>query len=77
MSGSANHARSASALANARLHDCVDGVLRIVEVPVVMRQRSAGCSSITPIRSLYYMVKVTLAILVQFIGRNPTSEEPE
>jgi glycosyltransferase involved in cell wall biosynthesis len=51
--------------------------LRIVEVPVVMRQRSSGRSSITPIRSLYYMVKVTLAVLVQFIGRNPTSEEAE
>ena len=51
--------------------------LGIVEVPVTMRQRSAGRSSISPIRSLYYMVKVTLAVLVQFIGRNPTSEEPE
>ena len=51
--------------------------LRIVEVPVTMRQRSTGRSSITPVRSLYYMARVTLAVLVQFIGRNPTSEEPE
>jgi glycosyltransferase involved in cell wall biosynthesis len=51
--------------------------LRIVEVPVEMRQRATGRSSITPVRSLYYMVKVTLAVLVQFIGRNPTSEEQE
>ena len=51
--------------------------LRIVEVPVTMRQRSTGRSSITPLRSLYYMARVTLAVLVQFIGRNPTSEEPE
>lgn len=51
--------------------------LRIVEVPVAMRQRSSGRSSITPVRSLYYMVKVTLAVLVQFIGRNPTTEDPE
>lgn len=51
--------------------------LRIVEVPVTMRQRAAGRSSISPIRSAYYMVKVTLAVLVQFIGRNPTAEEPE
>lgn len=51
--------------------------LRIVEVPVTMRQRSVGKSSISPIRSMYYMVKVTLAVLVQFIGRNPTAEEPE
>ena len=51
--------------------------LSIMEVPVTMRQRSTGQSSISPIRSAYYMVKVTLAVLVQFIGRNPTSEEPE
>ncbi len=51
--------------------------LRIVEVPVTMRQRATGRSSITPVRSLYYMVKVTLAVVIQFIGRNPTSEEPE
>lgn len=51
--------------------------LRIVEIPVTMRQRSTGRSSITPIRSLYYMAKVTLAVLVQFIGRNPTAEEIE
>jgi glycosyltransferase involved in cell wall biosynthesis len=49
--------------------------LRVVEVPVVMRQRSSGRSSITPVRSLYYMAKVTLAVLVQFIGRNPTHEK--
>ena len=49
--------------------------LRITEVPVVMRPRSSGRSSITPIRSLYYMVKVTLAVLVQFLGRNPTAED--
>lgn len=51
--------------------------LRIVEIPVQMRQRATGRSSITPLRSLYYMAKVTLAVLVQFIGRNPTSEESE
>jgi glycosyltransferase involved in cell wall biosynthesis len=51
--------------------------LKIVEIPVTMRQRSTGRSSITPIKSLYYMAKVTLAVLVQFIGRNPTAKEPE
>lgn len=49
--------------------------LRIVEVPVTMRLRTSGQSSITPLRSLYYMAKVTLAVLVQFIGRNPIVEE--
>lgn len=38
--------------------------LRLVEVPVTMRQRQAGRSSITTLRSIYYMVKVTLAITV-------------
>lgn len=51
------------------------GGLRIAEVPVAMRYRDSGRSSITPIRSLYYMVKVTLAVLVQFMGRNPLEEE--
>ncbi|MFN8109083.1 MAG: glycosyltransferase family 2 protein [Thermoleophilia bacterium] len=50
--------------------------LRTVEVPVLMRNRETGRSSITPFRSAYYMVKVTLAVLVQFIGRQPTAEDP-
>jgi glycosyltransferase involved in cell wall biosynthesis len=38
--------------------------LRLVEVPVRMREREHGSSSITLIRSLYYAVKVTLALIV-------------
>jgi glycosyltransferase involved in cell wall biosynthesis len=38
--------------------------LRVREVPVEMTLRAGGKSSITLFRSLYYMVKVTLAILV-------------
>jgi glycosyltransferase involved in cell wall biosynthesis len=38
--------------------------LRLVEVPVRMREREHGSSSITFVRSLYYAVKVTLALLV-------------
>lgn len=37
---------------------------RIVEVPVQMRAREGGNSSITFRKSVYYMIKVTLAILV-------------
>jgi hypothetical protein len=37
---------------------------RIVEVPVVMRDRQGGVSSIGTARSLYYMAKVTLAALI-------------
>lgn len=50
--------------------------LSIREVPVQMRERQGGRSSITPLRSLYYMVKVGLAVLIQFIGRTPSSKEP-
>jgi len=38
--------------------------LRLVEVPVSMREREHGSSSITFLRSLYYAIKVTLALLV-------------
>jgi glycosyltransferase involved in cell wall biosynthesis len=40
---------------------------RIVEVPVAMRERQAGSSSIRYFKTLYYMVKVTLAIVLQMI----------
>ena len=38
--------------------------LRLVEVPVRMREREHGSSSITFVRSVYYAIKVTLALLV-------------
>ena len=37
---------------------------RIVEVPVMMRERKSGASSIGPFRSVYYIVKVTLALIL-------------
>lgn len=37
---------------------------RVVEVPVRMKAREGGTSSITWRKSVYYMIKVTLAILV-------------
>lgn len=37
---------------------------RVMEVPVRMRARESGTSSITLRKSVYYMIKVTLAILV-------------
>lgn len=36
----------------------------IKEVPVVMHERKEGCSSISAAKSLYYMFKVSLAILL-------------
>lgn len=38
---------------------------KIMEYPVVMRERENGTSSITLKRSVYYMVKVTLAMLIR------------
>ena len=47
------------------------GDLRVCEVPVVMRQRAAGQSSITAFRSFYYVVKVLLALFVGLFPREP------
>jgi glycosyltransferase involved in cell wall biosynthesis len=44
--------------------------LRLAEVPVTMRERAAGRSSITALRSVYYMAKVLLAIFVNVFRRN-------
>lgn len=38
---------------------------RIKEYPVIMRERENGTSSITFKKSVYYMIKVTLAMLVR------------
>jgi glycosyltransferase involved in cell wall biosynthesis len=43
--------------------------LRLQEVPVTMRARESGRSSITTIHSVYYMVKVVLAIFVALFRR--------
>ncbi|MGH1092968.1 glycosyltransferase family 2 protein [Bacillus mycoides] len=41
--------------------------LRIKEISVNMQERQGGQSSITPLKSAYYMIKVSLAILMQKI----------
>lgn len=46
----------------------------IASVPVVMRPRSSGASSITLFRALIYMVSVTLAFLLSLIRKNPYSK---
>jgi glycosyltransferase involved in cell wall biosynthesis len=43
--------------------------LRLQEVPVKMRARESGRSSITTVRSVYYMVKVVLAIFIALFRR--------
>ncbi len=40
---------------------------RIVELPVVMRKRQGGESSIRYFKSLYYMIKVTVAIILDML----------
>jgi hypothetical protein len=49
--------------------------LRLREVPVSMRERGGGRSSITTLRSVYYMVKVLLAIFVGLFRRNVIPQE--
>jgi glycosyltransferase involved in cell wall biosynthesis len=44
--------------------------LRLVEVPVEMREREHGRSSITALRSIYYMAKVLTALFVGLFRRN-------
>ncbi len=50
------------------LHQCG---LKMKEVPVKINQRYSGESSITKIRSIYYMVKVLLAIFVDCFKKRP------
>lgn len=37
---------------------------RVMEVPVVMRERQGGTSSINLLRSVYYMIKVSIALVM-------------
>jgi hypothetical protein len=44
--------------------------LRLVEVPVEMRERVHGRSSITALRSVYYMAKVLTALFIGLFRRD-------
>jgi glycosyltransferase involved in cell wall biosynthesis len=48
--------------------------LRMTEIPVRMQLRGAGQSSITKSRSLYYMIKVSLALIVGMMRRRAVLE---
>ncbi len=39
--------------------------LKVLEIPVVMRAREEGVSSISPKKSIYYMFKVSMAIIIE------------
>ena len=56
------------------LHQCR---LKMGEVPVEMSKRYSGESSITKIRSVYYVVKVLLAIFVDCFKKPPFLREEE
>jgi glycosyltransferase involved in cell wall biosynthesis len=49
--------------------------LRLVEVPVTMRERETGKSSITLLRSIYYVFKVTLALFIAMLRRYGVPQE--
>jgi glycosyltransferase involved in cell wall biosynthesis len=49
--------------------------LRVTQVQVDMRERTTGSSSITFVRSLYYIIKVMLALLVASLRRYPRLDE--
>ena len=42
---------------------------KVDEIPVVMRERGGGVSSISIKKSIYYMIKVTLAIFIEVIRK--------
>jgi glycosyltransferase involved in cell wall biosynthesis len=52
--------------------------LRSCEIPVLMRPRLTGVSAISSTQSIYYMVKVLLAVFVGLFRRRPTvvSKDP-
>ncbi len=51
--------------------------LRVVEVPVRMREREHGDSSIGALRTLYYLLKVTLALVLLPIRRSTPARAEE
>src|SRR5262249_59393150 len=56
---------------------CVKHKLRLKEVPVAMRERGGGASSITAVRSVYYMTTLLLAIFVGMFRRYAVPLEEE
>jgi glycosyltransferase involved in cell wall biosynthesis len=48
---------------------CLRNGLRVAEIPVTMHERQGGVSSIRSWKPVYYMLKVTLAIMVESIRK--------
>ncbi len=51
--------------------------MRSCEVPVSMRPRLTGESTISSSQSVYYMIKVLLAVFVALLRAQPASEQPQ
>jgi len=53
--------------------------LTVTEVPVTMRERQGGTSSISGYTSIYYMLKVTLAVVLAYLrtSKRPRHEAPD
>lgn len=49
--------------------------LKVCEMPVIMNAREGGKSSITNLKGIYYMIKVTLAIMIASISRKSVVNE--
>jgi hypothetical protein len=49
--------------------------LRLVEVPVRMRPRAAGRSSVTTVRGTYFVIRILVALFVSAFRRYPKNEE--
>lgn len=49
--------------------------LKVCEMPVIMKPREKGVSSITNLKAVYYMIKVTLAILISSIAKKSVVKE--
>jgi glycosyltransferase involved in cell wall biosynthesis len=51
--------------------------IKVLEIPVTMNPRYGGQSSITPLRSGYYMIKVILAILIGLLREVPANRRED
>ncbi|HSS74902.1 MAG TPA: glycosyltransferase family 2 protein [Gaiellaceae bacterium] len=49
--------------------------LRIMEVPVKMRERAAGESSVTTIRGTYFVIRIMLSLFISVFRRYPKTVE--
>jgi len=49
----------------------------VAEVPVKMNDREGGTSSITPVKSLYYMIKVSISMVFSYINNRKRNADNE